>query len=132
MILAFLSMTLLADPLGPGRYCAYDAADLVSPPGDVITIVDVGPGTRPHVSVSVQWPHSDKVFKLGGTATADAAGNLRFPAEDGWGNRPIVILSATGELGYDLAPHPDSWAASVTYFYSGATLGACRPDDIPV
>jgi hypothetical protein len=130
MILALLSITLLADPLGPGRYCAYDAADLVSPPGDVITIVEVGPGTRPHVTVSVQWPHSDKVFQLEGTAAADMDGNLRFPAEDGWGNRSIVILSATGKLDYDLAPHPDSWAASVTYFYSGATLGACRPKDI--
>lgn len=130
MILALLSMTVLADPLGPGRYCAYDAANLVSPSGDVITIVEVGPGTRPHVTVSVQWPHSDKVFQLEGTATADMDGSLRFPTEDGWGNRSIVILSATGELDYDLASHPDSWAASVTYFYSGATLGACRSEDI--
>lgn len=130
MMLAHLSILLLAEPLGAGRYCAYDAADLVSPPGDVTTIVEVGPGTRPYVTVSVQWPHTDKVFALGGIATADANGNLRFPAEDGWGNRSIVILSATGELDYDLAPPSNSWAASVTYFYGGATLGPCRPSDI--
>lgn len=129
MIFALLTVALLTDPLGAGRYCAYDAADLVSPPGEVITIVEVGPGPQPHVTVSVQWPHSDKVFELEGTAVADKDGTLRFPAEDGWGNRSTVILSPTGELGYDLAPHPDSWAASVTYFYGGATLGACRTEN---
>ena len=130
MTLVLLTVTLFTDPLGAGRYCAYDAADLVSPPGEVVTIVEVGPGSQPHVNVSVQWPHTDKVFELDGTATADDDGTLRFPAEDGWGNRSIVILSATGELGYDLAPHPDYWAASVTYFYGGATLGPCRAENI--
>lgn len=128
MTLALLTVTLLTDPLGAGRYCAYDAADLVSPPGEVITVVEVGPGPQPHVNVSVKWPHTDKVFELDGQANVDNDGKLRFPAEDGWGNRSTVILSPSGELDYDLAPHPDSWAASVTYFYSGAMLGPCRTE----
>lgn len=130
MISALLTVTLLTGPLGAGRYCAYDAADLVFPPGEVVTIVEVGPGPQPHVTVSVQWPHSDKVFELEGSATMDRDGNLRVPAEDGWGNRSIVILSPTGQLGYDLEPHPDDWAASVNYFYGGTTLGPCRPEDV--
>lgn len=118
------------DPIGPGRYCAYDTATLVHPPGDVRTIVDVGAGPRPTVVVSVTWPHTDKVFVLEGVARAGSDGTLRFPAEDGWGNRSEVSLTGEGDLDFDVAPPPDAWAETVSIFYVSGRVGACRPEDL--
>jgi len=117
----------------PGVYCAYDAVSLVSPPGEVRTIVRVeGPAAAPTVRFQVTWPHSFRILRGGGRADW-IDGALQFDFEDGWGNPARGRLSPRGELSFDFrGPAPTTAAEDMrTFFYSGAavTRAACRPGD---
>lgn len=125
-----------AEPLPPGRYCAYEPVDTVSPPGEVWTrvIVEQRDGA-PYVSFANTWPHSDRILAGEGPAEVGANGVLRFEFDGGWGNDVVVgLLHPDGR--WETVPQgeaPDDWASNArAYMFSDSQVSAadCRPSDL--